>query len=320
MSKALTIRGIPDNCLIKFIGKENFAISGSSNISDHLILEDMSNDTCLLDPLKGGRANINTNNLSVVINEIADPDSHALTLLKSMKLCDTIGKPVINPPRHILNTDREMIYKTLSKIKGLHIPKTVKLNPKSPHDIVSCIYNNKLNYPMLIREAGSHGGESLTLLENAQQVERLYHLALDGRKYYLTEYAEYKDDDGQYAKHRLAVVGGKVFLRHVIVSNSWMIHSNSRKHSFISKEKALQTAFEEEKKFHIQKIVSKIYRELKLDYFGIDCAINDKSEMLIFEVNANMNILINGHNHADEYIAPIKFALSNLIKEKSQRV
>ena len=50
-------------------------------------------------------------------------------------------------------------------------------------------------------------------------------------------------------------------------------------------------AFEEEYAGRLRPIFRAIGRRLDLDYFGVDCAIADSGEVLLFEANACMAIL-----------------------------
>ncbi|HCW93833.1 MAG TPA: hypothetical protein DHM44_09145, partial [Flexistipes sinusarabici] len=64
-------------------------------------------------------------------------------------------------------------------------------------------------------------------------------------------------------------------------------------------------------------ITQKIYERISLDYFGIDCSINDTIN--IFEVNANMNILYNNlekPNIFEYQIEKIKEAIAKMVKRR----
>ena len=68
------------------------------------------------------------------------------------------------------------------------------------------------------------------------------------------------------------------------------------------------------------KTIYQISKKLKLDYYGIDCSINAQGEILAFEINANMNILINpaqAPNIWETPIAAIKDAINKLIVQRA---
>ena len=150
---------------------------------------------------------------------------------------------------------------------------------------------------MIFRQAGYHSGISTIIINNQNEPEDFYPFVLDVREYYLTQYVDYKQDD-IYKKLRLIVIAGEVFIRHVLLNDSWLIYStNSREFMcknkiYIEKEKKILDSFNDDLKPYIKKQIKEIYQKIGLDYFGIDCFVDKNFNMLIFEVNASMNILI----------------------------
>jgi glutathione synthase/RimK-type ligase-like ATP-grasp enzyme len=63
-----------------------------------------------------------------------------------------------------------------------------------------------------------------------------------------------------------------------------------------------------------------IRREIGLDYFGIDCALDQAGRVVVFEVNASM--LIHLHNEGFEYKTPhvkaIKAAFERMLERRSK--
>jgi len=255
---------------------------------------------------------------NVIFNEISDPDSHKRSLSRCVNFINSLGCPVVNHPDLIINSSRDLIAKNLSSITNIRVPNTVRLSPLSPMDVKASIKNSKLKFPLIFRKCGDHGGVSTVLIEGLKDINTLmYQYPLDGRDYYLTEFVDYPSDDGLYRKYRIVVVGGQVFLRHMIISDNWLIHSNSRyfmadKPELVKEEKDTLTTFGAELGPKIIDSISEIIKVLKLDYFGVDCNINDKGEILIFEINANMNILVNSSEKPNIWEAPI-FAIKKAI-------
>jgi hypothetical protein len=220
-----------------------------------------------------------------------------------------------------MQTTRDNIYKKLNTIEKLIIPKTIKITPRSPIDISRSIKDLKINFPLLFRQAGDHGGVSTVVLESyIDIVKKMYQFPLDGREYYLTQYYDY-GIDGIYKKYRLVVVEGKVYLRHLIFSDYWMIHARSRKFMdkhplFKEKERDMQENFEQIVKPMIEKTIYKIYETLPLDYFGIDCSIDKEGNICIFELNANMNVLTNNMQSLSKYVSKINNAIIKMIEKR----
>ena len=157
------------------------------------------------------------------------------------------------------------------------------------------------------------------MLESYEDIyKKMYSFALDGREYYLTQYYDYKYEE-LYKKYRLIVIDGDVHVRHCIFSDHWMIHSGSRvfmdkNPSYQKKEKEILDTFELTIKPKIKETIDEIYKIIKLDYFGIDCSIDNNGEICLFELNANMNVLINDRPDMAKYVAKINNAIKKMIQ------
>ena len=233
--------------------------------------------------------------ISAVFNQISDADTNKITLKKLDDFYKAIGGkvPFFNLPSLIMNTSRDNIYTLLQGIHNLHVPKTVKIQPKSPSDIYNVIQKEAFQFPVILRRAGDHGGISTIKIDNDKEEFNMF--ALDGRDYYLTQFVEYAEVDGFYKKYRLMIVDGKVYLRHVKVSSNWMVHhKNQIKNPQKLQEISAKRFFNN--KDAIQNVVTNIYNKLQLDYFGIDCHIDDKMNLLIFEINPSMGVFIQAKN------------------------
>lgn len=307
-------------------GKPIISLSGSSNIFMHLEHFPGTRYKRVLSGKHQAKSPKLDFSPDIIFNEITDPDSHSVALLNCKKLISAQGKPVVNHPDAILGTTRDLISANLSGITGLKMPLTVRIKPRNPEQVEAAINASKLSYPVIFRQAGDHGGVSTTLIQSSDEiVELMNSYALDGRSFYLTQFTDYASNDGLYRKYRLVIVGNSLFLRHLIISDKWLIHANSR--VFMAGKPALQQEEEQTLKSFatllgpkLIKTISQISARLKLDYYGIDCSINQQGEILAFEVNANMNILINpapAPNIWEPPIAAMKDAISKLIVQRA---
>ena len=259
--------------------------------------------------------------IHAVFNQVSDPDSHKNVLRKADSFYKTVSKhvPFINLPSQVMKTTRDNIYQLLQGIDKVHVPKTVRITPKSPSFIYKTLKKENFEFPVIFRQVGHHGGISTIRVDD--ETERFHSFPLDGRDYYLTQFVDYADKN-IYSKYRLVVVDGEVFIRHVIFSDNWIIHSKSRE--FMEKNKIYQQeeenilkSFDIEIKPKIEGVINEIYQKLGLDYFGIDCHIDDDMNLLIFEINANMNVLINtakdSNNPWTKQIEMIKNAIITMV-------
>lgn len=311
--KVLFLSGIKDDGMATVLSIHGGSIRlnpyGSTNVFTLLATDLVDKASFTLDATR--KVDINMRGVNLIFNEISEPDTHRIALSKVdfilRKLENRI--PCINLPIHVRGSTRDQVSARLQNIDKLVVPHTVAVNPKNPAAIVEAIEKAGLRYPILFREAGNHGGKTVTMLESGDDAFQLHAYALDGRKFYLSRFHDFSDS-GIYRKYRFTVVEGIPYIRHLIIGDSWMIHSRTRKQmdehpERIKEESDLLENFETDFRPRIQPMVSRIHAELKLDYFGIDCSVNSKGEMLIFEVNPNMNMLLNNARRPNKWDKPI---------------
>jgi len=318
----LFINGIPDdrkmaiqkvakNGLIKWGGK------GSTNLSNFLE-NDLFDQFNVVFDLKGTQE-LPQQMIHAVFNQISDADTHKNVLKKADAFYKTVSAhvPFFNLPALVMKTTRDNIYRTLQGIDKVHVPKTIRLKPKSPSYIYKIIEKENFEFPVIFRQAGDHGGISTIRVDD--ETEQFYSFPLDGRDYYLTQFVE-TAEDGIYAKYRLVIVDGEVFIRHAIFSNEWMVHAGSQLNEKESSKykNPISERFIEEIKPMIQPAITEIHHRLGLDYFGIDCHINKNMDLLVFEINSNMNIFVKSENSVfTEHIEMARQALIEmLVKER----
>lgn len=325
--KSLFLGGVPDSGKADVVttvqGDLSVIMSGSSNLARFLTTLPGQQGQFYLAG-QGGDQHYSLNFFpDVIINEISDPDSHHFALKRCMAFCEQQGKPIVNNPVAILGTTRDAVAKKLQGIAGLQMPITLRISPRSPQEIIDAVSQYSLQYPVIFRAAGDHGGISTVRIDRPEEsMAATYAYALDGRDYYLTPFVDYQSEDGFYRKYRLVVVDGKVFLRHLIISDQWLVHAGGRNgtEQTMEEEKSLLETFQHELAPALQPMIQVIHRAIGLDYFGIDCAINRHREMTVFEVNANMNILVNQYaapNIWEKPITDIIAALTTVITKRA---
>jgi glutathione synthase/RimK-type ligase-like ATP-grasp enzyme len=254
----------------------------------------------------------------IIINSICDPDTNMKGLEEAISSVKDVRLPMINHPTHILKTTRDKTYELLHTIDGLNVPKTVRIFPRCLADIPKLLEKEKMTYPYIFRTAGDHGGEGMELIKSESELYKLEAFAFDGRAFYVIEFVDFKSKDNYYRKARIMVVNGEAFVRHMIISDSWKIHAESRV-VLMNDDIALR---EEEKNLvenpptYIKEICKAIYDILELDFFGMDCNLDDVNGMLIFEINTCMNTSFRASDK--ESMEKYKYLVqsSTVIKEK----
>jgi len=233
---------------------------------------------------------------SLIFNQIADPDTHRGALERCVELCDQVNTTVINHPRKVLETSRDKVSQALQGIPGVIMPRTQRFRPRSPDDVFSRAASESFEFPYLVRIAGLHGGVSMVKLGSRDDYNALHAMPFDGREFYLTQYVDFRGEDGFYHKQRIAVVDGEPLLRHSLYDESWNVHGASR--AFMR----TRDSWEEEFAYfdrvnswlpNVRSGIDEITKRLQLEYYGIDCHLGADGTMLIFEANANMNVLVN---------------------------
>lgn len=239
----------------------------------------------------------------IIVNCINDADICSKSLKKAQNFITSIKNQipqvkVFNAPELIYKTTRNAIYENYHNLADIYIPKTVRIKPISPVNVIAEAQKNGINFPFLIRACGAHQSDGLQLIKNQLDLKKLEIYAFDGKEYYITEFVEYKNKDGFYKKARLVIMNGKILPRHYMTGETWMVHGNLHEDYMANKDdlKAEESYFLD----NYDKMISRnalnslkiIYQKSGLDYLGFDFAIMPDKSLLIFEINPAQNAFI----------------------------
>jgi len=234
---------------------------------------------------------------SLIFNQIADPDTHRGALERCIELCKQLDAVVINHPQYVLKTSRDRVSQNLQGIPGVIMPRTQRFQPRSPDEVFSRAAAEKFTFPFIIRVTGHHGGRNMIRVNGREDYAELHALPFDGRSFYLTEYVHLQDEQGLYHKQRIAVIDGEPLLRHAMYDSNWKIHSGARAFMMAreswEEEAVYFDRYDKELLPPMRPAIDEITRRLQLEYYGIDCALQPDGQMIVFEANANMNVLYN---------------------------
>lgn len=263
--------------------------------------------------------------MNIAFNAICDPDSNYKSLSVASKIIDSLKIPVFNHPQDILKTGRDKIYETFQTLPGTLVPKTIRFQPRYISDLLKMIESGQISPPFLVRQAGSHAGLNLELIEDMKNIHDLEKFAFDGRDYYVTCFIDYRSNDGLFKKYRVVVVGGVPLPRHLVIADSWNVHGESGKklmddHPEYQLE---EETFLKEFRKRDPGIFHQMYEQLNLDYFGVDFSYAPDGKMIIFEINSCFRIIGVGevkddhhYPYIDPYVENIKTAVADLIRKK----
>jgi hypothetical protein len=142
--------------------------------------------------------------------------------------------------------------------------------------------------PHIVRPVDSHGGHGLARIGG--DAERAAYLAsCDAELLYAAPFIDYRSADGWFRKYRIIFIDGEPFPFHLAISRNWMVHyynaamseqqwMRDEEHAFLAD---IHTVFTGELAAALRETAAL----LKLDYVGIDCAIDTDGKLLIFEAD-----------------------------------
>ncbi len=325
MLKILYVVSSPDSNMLLVakndgnINKLNVTLQGNNTLN-LLVGSDFAQVTTItlggLEPKK-----IKLEDADIIINSICDPDTNKKGLDKASELLNNVSIPIINSPALIKQTTRDQIYKLLHDIPGIKIPKTVRITPRYLSDIPKMLEEKGMNYPYIFRSSGDHGGEGMELVMNENELHKLEAFAFDGRDFYAIEFVDFRSADNYYRKARIMVVDGEAYVRHLIISDSWKVHAESRgvlmnDHVALRQE---EEAFVTNPPEYLNTLCKEMHKILKLDFFGMDCNIGLDGSILIFEINTCMNTSFSAKNkevyETYKYLVESSSKIKNAFKE-----
>ena len=262
---------------------------------------------------------------NIIFNEICDPDSTKKALSDALRLVKDLDIPIINHPKDVLQTSRDKVYKKCKNIKGIIFPKTVRIKPFSTKEVLKLAEKKGIIPPFIVREVGKHTNTEATLIKDKKDLKKLEKYAFDGREFFITQFIDYKSDDGFYRKYRVFIIDGKLYPRHKIVSDYWNIHSTDRKrvmdkNELLRKEEELWLELFNEKKYLPLK---EIHKKLNLDYMCIDFSKLSDGRLLIFEATPcckYYDIPSPKYKYHTKYIDRITNAIVEMIKRKTNTI
>ncbi len=251
----------------------------------------------------------------VIFNLISDADLGSDIISQSKLLLDRMKLPIINDPNRLFQTDRASISQRFAEYVGLIAPKTLRL------EIGRKVEETGLTYPIIGRTIGTHGGEQMQLLINDTEFD-IFRQSVEG-DCYITQYVDYVSSDGYFRKYRFIFIGDETYPYHLAIGDSWKVHhvtTRMAEHAWMrAEEHAFLKCPENVFPNKAMATLTAIRREIGLEYFGIDCALNSYGDVILFEVNATMLVHVHneGFEYKNPYVGKIKDAFERLIISKA---
>jgi hypothetical protein len=198
--------------------------------------------------------------------------------------------PVLNPPAAVGRTRRDVLPQLLAGIPGVVSPPTVRVPKMAMPVVAERLAAAGIGYPVLLRPIVTHGGEGIQRCDTAADLAAVPLPEADA--VYAAGHHDYRSPDGYYRKYRMIFIDRVAYAYHLAISPRWLVHY------FSADMLAAPWKREEERRFledpaavlgaAAMAAVAAIGRRIDLDFAGIDFAILDTGEVLVFEANATM--------------------------------
>jgi tetratricopeptide (TPR) repeat protein len=259
----------------------------------------------------------------VVVNLVSDADQGHEMLPLARDLVDRLQRPVVNHPDKIEPTDRATIARRLSAIPGCRVPKIIHLSHDELENDLHRL--DDFDLPLLLRVAGKHGGDDFEMINDRSEIPDFL-TRLPAEDYYAIQYIDYRSPDGFFRKYRMILTGQAILPYHLAIHDGWKVHhytTEMGQHPWMQAEEAVFLAKPDSvfSPAHYESMRA-IQAEIGLDYFGIDCSLDQDGNLLIFEVNASM--LVHDRNeefpYKDPYVALIKQAFDAMLLATARSV
>jgi len=298
LPKTLVLLGAPD-ALAATTPQErrrNLRLPGNSGLASALIDTLRKRDDPHLvvvawpDGEVDGERLIEQTAVEVLVNGICEPLVQRGALALVARLEQETGLPTLNPARVIETTSRPALSARVGQTGGVRAPHCT-LYEAGTESLVEHIRTAGHRYPVLLRPAGSHG--SAGLVRASDDADAAAAAAAVGTCT-VTDFVDFRSDDGLWRKHRMVYAGGRLFRRHRLVDQQWNVVGDSR---FFMYERGL---FEEERAWLAEPVapesdpidarVLEQFQAMGLDFGVIDYAVLPDGELVIFEMNACVQV------------------------------
>lgn len=259
----------------------------------------------------------------VVVNLISDVDRGHALLEPAQALVEDLGRPVINHPRIVADTGRESVARRLAEVAGCRVPQTRRYSVTELRAMLLRASQAPLSFPLLVRPAGTHGGDDFERMEDCAQLLAFLNRHEAG-SYYLTPFVDYRSADGYFRKYRFICAGDEILPYHLAIDDKWKVHhvtTSMASHAWMQAE---ERAFLDDpwRVFGAaqRRGLESIRDAIGLDFFGIDCSLARDGAIVVFEVNASM--LVHGNNqqfpYKTEAVERIKRAFHTMLEQRAR--
>jgi glutathione synthase/RimK-type ligase-like ATP-grasp enzyme len=226
-------------------------------------------------------------------------------------------RPLLNPPHLVRNLDRDKLHGLLAGIEGLDIPATTlvtraQLSALAEPDIPVADIAADLQFPLIVRPRGSHAGVGLAKVDDPEAIRR-YLAQRAAQEFFVARFVDYASADGLFRKYRVAFIDRRPYACHMAAADRWDIWYLNAGMSDSAEKRLEEASFM--RTFEIgfarrhRGALAALADRVGLDYFTIDCAENQRGELLIFEADNTAVV----HNMDSPELFPYKAPQMRLV-------
>jgi hypothetical protein len=229
----------------------------------------------------------------VAIVVASDSPECGAALAEMAQLAPRWPRPIVNAPRLISNLDRDKLYRLLRGIEGIDIPATIAVTREQLQEVAELRASlvtvaQGSAFPIIVRPRGSHAGRGLAKVTDVAELSA-YVDQQPERDFFVSRFVDYSSADGLFRKYRVVIVDGKPYPCHMAIADQWDIWYLNAGMSFSEskrlEEAAFMCTFDDAFAVRHKTALSRMIERVNLDYYLVDCAENQKGELLIFEAD-----------------------------------
>lgn len=259
-----------------------------SALVDLLRAEEHPHDVVIVWPEgeTGGQELLERTGAQVLVNVICEPVHQNGALQRLAGLERDMGLPTLNPSHAIVATARPSVAQSIGHHDGVRAPHCTSYRAGNGA-LVEHIHAQGHRYPVLLRPEGRHGSVGLVRAADDTDVQASAG-ALAACT--VTDFVDFRSDDGLWRKYRMVYAGGRLFRRHLLIDQQWNLVGDARffmyEHGHLAEE---QEWLEQPIASDAGSVEARILRQfeaLQLDFGVIDYALAPDGDVVVFEINA----------------------------------
>ena len=215
----------------------------------------------------------------IAIVALAESDKNRPLLNRMSALLANWPRPVLNKPLWILGCSRNTVSQQLQDIPNLLVPNVRR------HDRIQ-VMNSP--YPMTIRPIDTHCGKGLMKINSRVELNDYLGNA-EADEFFVSEYIDYRSNDGLFRKLRIALIDGQPYICHLAISENWVVHYTSSgmldSEEKRAEEAEMMASFDQDFAERHRLVLKAIAEKLGLDYVILDCGETQDGRLLLFEAD-----------------------------------